>query len=81
MQCNCLLDVKTMNSNSYDCIIMIDYENRIVGGVVKSCRYGGIMWDLTIYNMIGFGRGLDVGRVCKDEGAVCTTYISNLQDE
>ena len=61
---------------------MIDYENRIVGGVVKSGRDGGIMWDLTIYNnMIGFGRGLDVGRVCKDEGAVCTTYISNLQDE
>ena len=34
------------------------------------------MWDLTKYNMKG--RGLDVGRVYKDEGAVCTTYISNL---
>ena len=56
MQCNCLLDVKTMNSNSYDCIVMIDYENRIVDGVVKSGRDGGIMWDLTIYNMIGLRR-------------------------
>ena len=60
---------------------MIDYENRIVSGVVKSSRDGGVMWDHSIYNMIGFGRGLDVGRVCKDEGAVCTTYISNLQYE
>ena len=36
MQCNCLLDVKTMNNNSYYCIIMIDYENSISPVLPKS---------------------------------------------